>query len=201
MGGSRELIGEHAKTAEIMLHKVTELLEKIDVPYILDAGTLLGIIRENRLLPWDNDLDIAIQYNSVHTILKYRWKLWLMGYRTHISRFKRDIGPFKKGEIRIIKIQTRYLLFIKKDNLLDIFVKKKINDEHVMILGHNPPFLEAVPAKYMEQRTLKSFNQKKYFIPEDFDGYLTYNYGDWHTPVKDWDFKTDNKCIKEVYRK
>ena len=35
-------------------------METASIPYWLEGGTLLGIIRENRLLPWDNDMDISM---------------------------------------------------------------------------------------------------------------------------------------------
>lgn len=43
-----------------MLKDVTNLLEENGIEYWLEGGTLFDVIRENRLLPWDNDMDISI---------------------------------------------------------------------------------------------------------------------------------------------
>jgi hypothetical protein len=40
--------------------QVVKILNDNNINYWLCHGTLLGIIRENRLLPWDHDIDFAI---------------------------------------------------------------------------------------------------------------------------------------------
>ena len=40
------------------------ILEKNDIPYWLCQGTLLGIIRDDELIPWDHDIDIAVWYSK-----------------------------------------------------------------------------------------------------------------------------------------
>lgn len=41
------------------------LLNRHDVPYWVCHGTLLGLIRDGRLIPWDHDIDIAVWADSV----------------------------------------------------------------------------------------------------------------------------------------
>ncbi len=36
------------------------LLHELKIPYWICHGTLLGIIRDGHLIPWDHDIDIAI---------------------------------------------------------------------------------------------------------------------------------------------
>ena len=42
------------------LLEIKKLLDELGIRFYLMAGTLLGIIREDRLLPWDNDIDIGL---------------------------------------------------------------------------------------------------------------------------------------------
>lgn len=42
-----------------------DLLNAHDVPYWVCHGTLLGLIRDGKLIPWDHDIDIALWANSV----------------------------------------------------------------------------------------------------------------------------------------
>ncbi|PIE81085.1 MAG: lipopolysaccharide cholinephosphotransferase, partial [Candidatus Delongbacteria bacterium] len=60
MAGKHRLVGKVLEVAKKMLVDSTNILEENNIKYILEAGTLLGIVRENRLLPWDNDIDITV---------------------------------------------------------------------------------------------------------------------------------------------
>ena len=104
MAGDRTLEGKNSLIADKMLKKVTGHLEKLGIPYILKAGTLLGIIRENRFLPWDNDIDITITLDYKDKLMKKLWRFWLSGYFVKVKRYHRDMKHFKKGEVRIVQI-------------------------------------------------------------------------------------------------
>jgi hypothetical protein len=41
------------------------LLNKTDVPYWVCHGTLLGLIRDGNLIPWDHDIDIALWAGAI----------------------------------------------------------------------------------------------------------------------------------------
>lgn len=43
---------------------VINLLKKNKISYWLCHGTLLGIIRDNKLIPWDHDIDIAVWHKK-----------------------------------------------------------------------------------------------------------------------------------------
>ena len=60
MAGRNTLEGKNGIIGVDMLKRISRILEEQDIPYILEAGTLLGVVREQRLLPWDNDIDITI---------------------------------------------------------------------------------------------------------------------------------------------
>lgn len=45
-------------------HTAINLLNKLNLDYWICHGTLLGIIRDNKLLDWDNDVDIAMLEHS-----------------------------------------------------------------------------------------------------------------------------------------
>lgn len=42
-----------------MLKEIKVILDREKIPFWLEAGTLLGAIRENRILPWDTDIDLG----------------------------------------------------------------------------------------------------------------------------------------------
>lgn len=198
MGGKVSLTGKMIPVAEKMLRDTAEILESAEIPYVLEAGTLLGIVREDRLLPWDTDMDITITSDFTSQLLSVRKKFWLKGYRTRVRYYKRDTGPFKKGMPRMLKIQTRRFLFFKGITLMDIFIKDLIKDEYFWTVGTKKPVLKAAPRRFYENFTLYKFRGKWYSVPEDYIGYLEYHYGDWKTPKKTWDYLLDDNCVKEI---
>jgi len=192
-----KLQGKYAILANKMLEEVTAILEQENIHYVLEAGTLLGIVRENRLLPWDHDLDVTIPSDQYSSLLKIRWRFWKKGYRTRIRKFTRDIGPFKKGMPRILKIQTTKCLFIKDASLMDIFIKYPVKDEYQWTVSVKKPVLKATPKHFYDERTQILYKGKKYYVPLDYKEYLTYHYGNWRVPVKKWNFRTDDNCVKK----
>ena len=195
MAGKTRLEGKNLNIALRILHDVTIELENASIPYWLEGGTLLGIIRENRLLPWDNDMDISMYKIDQRKLLQIMIKLFFKGYRLSIKHYRKDIGPFRKGELRMIKVRNFEPFFRKGKVMLDIFLKRKIKNEYFWTVGVKSPVLKSSPAEFYEELGWTEFNGKKYMISKDYKGYLTYRYGDWKTPVKTWNFKKDDKAI------
>ncbi len=197
MAGKLKLTGKIAEIALKMLKESCKILEKYEIKYILEGGTLLGIIRENRLLPWDNDLDLTVTDDYLDKLLKARKELWLKGFRTRIRYYKEDIGPFKKGQVKIMKVQTRKFFFFKGFTLLDIFIKRKVDGKYYWTVGGKNMVLKSAPANFYEEFKKVYFKGHAYSIPRRVEDYLTYRYGDWQKPKKDWNYtKDDNAIVK-----
>jgi phosphorylcholine metabolism protein LicD len=191
MPGTEKLIGKNLEATEKVLREAKKIFDQLGIHYIIDCGTLLGIIRENRLLPWDTNADITIRREDAKKLYRNRWRFWLKGYRTHVRFFKFNYEQYKKSSLRSFRVQTRRFIFFKKNNILDIFIKDKIDDEYQMIVGGNPTVLQEIPAKFLDETIKYNFQGQKYTIPKDYEKYLEYMYGDWKTPVKEWDFRKD----------
>ena len=165
---------------------------------MLEAGTLLGIVRENRLLPWDNDMDITITSDNLDKLLAVKWKFPFYGYSAKVHYYRRDTGPFKKGLVRMIKVKELKFFLFKGVKLLDIFVKYPIGDEYQWTVSIKRPVLKGVPKRFYDERTELIYDNRKYSVPKDYEGYLECHYGDWRTPVKNWDFRTDDQSVREI---
>ncbi len=57
--------GEKAVAA---LRKIKNILDKNKINYWLDEGTLLGAVREKKLIEWDHDVDLSIWYKDLEKI-------------------------------------------------------------------------------------------------------------------------------------
>lgn len=195
MAGKTRMEGKNVDIALKMLHDVCTELEKKKADYWLEGGTLLGVIRENRLLPWDNDMDISMYIKDRMKLVRVAIILWLKGYRISTRFYNRNMGPFKKGELRMIKVRN-YEKFMKKGEvMLDIFLKRKVGEDYFWTVGIKSPVLKSSPAHFYDKLTTVNFDRKDYLIPDDYEGYLTYRYGDWKKQVKVWNFKKDDNAI------
>lgn len=187
------LEGENLVQAENLLSDVTSIFETCNITYWLEGGTLLGLRREGRLLPWDNDLDISIHNSEFNKLPLLQDTLKKKGYRVRTRVFEKDSEVFKKGDLRMIKIRTKRFFGILKGNVcLDVFIKYTKNEKTYWEIANK---VKNVPSKYYDTFKTLGFKGKPYAIPELTDEYLTYRYGDWQTPVKDWDTAKDDRAL------
>ncbi len=204
MGSKPRLVGKVLGVAHKMLEDITTVFEENDIKYIVESGTLLGIVRENRLLPWDYDIDISITEDYEQKVLALKWKFFMMGYRFKPKYYKVDAGPFKKGTLRIIKVSRRKFLFFPKHRICDIFIKRTIeNEEENYCWTENltPAILKYSPKRFYDEVTQIEFNGKRYLVPKDSIGYLEHHYGkDWRVPNKEWDYRYDDNCKQEILK-
>lgn len=80
MEGTRELelrqegiqatLKEHQQALYCLLCEFDRVCRKLDIPYVLFAGTLLGAVRHNGFIPWDDDLDVLMQRRDYERLMK-----------------------------------------------------------------------------------------------------------------------------------
>ena len=98
-----------------------------------------------------------------------------------------------KGDLRMIKIRERKFFGLLKGGVcLDIFIKYHKDDNAYWQIGNK---VKSVPIKFYEEFSRIKFNNYSYSIPMLTDEYLTYRYGDWQTPVQEWNTFTDDKAL------
>jgi phosphorylcholine metabolism protein LicD len=196
MSGKARLEGTVADKARACLKEITGLLERYGVRYCLDGGTLLGIVREGRLLPWDSDMDLFVPSTEIPKLRKCILPLWLRGYKLRLTRVTEDYGPMPKDGLRILKARTRKRLVSRGDVLLDIFVKYADDEKYYWsVIGKGKTIYKSVPRHFYDNLATIDFDGKSYPIPEDIDGYLTCRYGDWKVPVEEWDYTKDDNAV------
>jgi len=195
MAGEARLEGEVGEKALSMLKEITSVLEKFGVDYVLDCGTLLGIMRENRLLPWDNDVDLAVDSSQLTKLKRCMFLLWFKGYRVRFAKSTIETASIPYGAKRIFRIRNRKGIFHRGDNLIDIFIKYDAGDGfHYVRIGEGVNSVEQrFPTNFLREKSTVDFEGKQYPIPKNYDEYLTYRYGDWRIPVKEWDYISQDK--------
>lgn len=195
MGGSVKLEGKVARDAEAILADVTRLLGKIGVRYGLDGGTLLGIVREDRLLPWDDDMDLFVPDDQLARLEARLYRFRLAGYRVSVRRACRSMGGIQAGAIRLIKIRSRKYLFWRGDLLIDLFIKYASGDRYEWIVGDKNAVHKSVDGRFYRSLRTLTFKGVEYTVPAETEAYLSARYGEWRTPVTVWDFRRDDQAI------
>jgi len=194
-----------------ILKKVLTILNKYEIKYYLDFGTLIGAMREKGFIVWDDDVDISLiyeeDYSKILTVMNHLKKRYHL--RTYLSTFKVSYEKRKKkGEkvyeeniyftdennYQILKIRNnKFWIFGRGSVKIDIFFKyKKNNFLYWFAEGRS----NKISSKFLENGFKKvKFYNLECSIPVDYDLYLTQLYGDWQTPNESW---TENDSITQV---
>lgn len=194
------LINNNLAKAKKVLVDVVNFLENEGIDYHLEGGTLLGLVRDKELMPWDHDVDLSIPVNDSEKFAKTRWKLLLKGYRVSMRKIHQDIGALKKGQYRIFKVKQLLPSIIKwafpivKKFMVvaDIFVKS--SDEQFTYWQAMDKIMR-VDKRYYSHYEIIEYNGMKLRVPFDYENYLTDKFGNWEIPVKDWNCGKDEKTV------
>ncbi len=195
MAGSRKLEGKHLQRCLRMLESVTETFDAHGLPYWLEGGTLLGVIREQRLLPWDTDIDLSIRAEDITLLTACLPALRRQGLRLRLKHVEQHEPPFPPGAPRLLKIRSRRLYFFRGDALIDVFIKYRHGDDYHWLIGTRTH--KSAPARFYDELGSVTFNGRRYSIPRDVEDYLAFRYGDWRTPVTEWNTFRDDLAVKK----
>lgn len=184
--------------------KTVAVLEKAGIPYFLEGGTLLGIVRDNDLLPWDHDIDLSVDSKNARKIRRLKWHFYRMGHKLSVRKSPSTYGPFKKGDIILIKIKPVWRHLKKEFSnikasearflVCDIFVKYSA-ETHTYWQAEEKTM--RVKKEHYQSFDVKTFRGIDLRLPANHEKYLTEKYGNWHIPKKDWQAGKDEQTIWE----
>lgn len=192
-----------------LLRIVCEILEKHNLTYWLDYGTLLGAVRHKGFIPWDDDLDIAMprrDYNKALDILPDELKKYDINFsepkskRIAISIWKAGLilDIFAMDNIDANSVSNHEELRHKTIEYRKYY-KKHINDSKTslnnvkeLMIGkpnydnplwyHNTEF--CADGTVYDNDTIYplkkiSFEGYQFNVPNKYDVYLTEHYGEY----------------------
>lgn len=180
-----KLVGNNKKNnffSTKMAHKALSdlkfVLDQNNIAFFLISGTLLGCIREGELLSHDKDIDIGVDFN-----IDFRQVMDILS---------------SCGFFFVLPKRSDNLIRIKHVNgiSIDVFRHFKNDNDYwhggIKSIWHNTKF----------NLIQYSFLGDTYLVPENYELYLTENYGEnWRMPKIDFDstIDTPNTEIKNKY--
>ena len=125
-------------------------------------GTLLGIIRENNFIEWDEDIDLFILSEDKEKLLDAFWTM-------------------KAEGLELVRVERcNHLYSVMRNNeYIDFYIMDKISPE--IRTGYGDLFMFE---KYLTDLIDWDFRGITISIPRQYEECLEFLYGDWRTPVK-----------------
>lgn len=152
--------------AMLNLALLKAFLDKHGIAFGLIAGTLLGAVRENDFISHDEDIDLFLLDEQRQEFIDLLPKLMLEGFK--VARYDR-----------------RGLLSIIRDGeYIDLYFFTLLGEGLRHCCGW------CVPESFLLRTTTIMFKGEEHVVPQDYEGYLFYQYGDtWRTPIQYADFE------------
>ena len=185
-----------------VLKNIVDTLNKFNIAYYLDFGTLLGAMRHNGLIPWDDDIDISLVHREDYAKMRevmnyikeeYHHRIYPLSFLESRNGRKKNGNPIyhesvpfaDDNELQILKIRTnRFWKFGRGNVNMDIFCKYA---HEGALCWFSDGKINRVSPEFLEDGFKKiDFCGISCTIPVAYDKYLTLLYGDWKTPQKEW---------------
>jgi len=154
-------------TAEKVLKEIKQILDEMGIMFFLHSGVCLGAIRDSRIMPWDDDLDLGV------VIGLNGFTEELIG--TIVSTFREN------GFISGVRVQDSHISI----PLLKSSVRTDLQCHHIINgnILHYPGIV--IPLTLFTDLKEIDFLGDKYLVPNPPEEYLRLKYGgDWVIPKK-----------------
>lgn len=115
-----------------MLEKVIDICERNDIKYFAAGGTLLGAVRHQGFIPWDDDIDLAMKREDYNKFLKIAEKEFKYPY--FVQYYKTEKG-YWRGHAQIRNSNTTAIIRNDDENdfnkgiFIDIFPIDNVPDD------------------------------------------------------------------------
>jgi len=117
------------KEAELAesLRQVKKIFDKHKIDFWLDFGTLLGAIRDKRIIPWDKDIDLGMRREDLQKLLSFEDEFRKEGIEIHVNnteisfrkkeKYIGGVFTYHQDGNNVVNLHISYpALYIRKNN-------------------------------------------------------------------------------------
>lgn len=100
------------ETAVENLREIKDIFDENGVKFWLILGTLLGAVRDGKIIEWDNDMDLGLWYNDVNRVISVLSEFRSRGFEVRLN--KATMGGFSmirrdcKTDFRLYRVSNGY---------------------------------------------------------------------------------------------
>ena len=194
--------GNDKSTAIELLKDTIQILDEFNIDYFLISGTLLGYIRHNDFIPWDDDIDLIVDHKILDKLQeihnKYNEKITFINKQNFLLKtcLKKKIHKINNNHF------NQYLL--NKDDtynwpFIDLFLFNYTNENKNKISFFKKEW-DAHNFFPIKKTTFLNINVS---IPNNPEYFLKINYGDDYMTIlksSSWNHKdeTSNKNMNTM---
>lgn len=154
------------KTWSESLLNIKSIMDKHKIVFFLDSGTLLGAVRENKFIPWDNDIDLGVADNSINhgTLRKISDEAFAYGFDINCTVDGISFRKRPNVEINIKFYRHKAGIYQSKfvqyntNNKFRIFMFNVCNGNYIYTRGYG--------LKYKIKKTIILFKPLYRYLPE-----------------------------------
>jgi len=195
----REGDEKHLARDKEALRDVITILENKQIPYWADCGTCLGTYRYEGIIPWDNDIDIAILQPDFDNVKRALNELnpneYVVQDWSSRDKAKTSLKIYVRGTDVLIDI---YVYKVNKKNKTLTYVIS--NEDNVFMTdewrNRERKYTIPVPFDMIFPLQRANFDHIDVAVPNKIEDYLKVRYGDNLDPIMVFDPKS-NAYIKD----
>lgn len=147
-----------------LMKDVHELFEQAGIIYWIECGTLLGAVRHQGIIPWDNDLDIEIDISQEANFLQLRDSLKKLGYSVLDMPYGYVVFSHYAGLDILITEEIDGRIMLQRPEVKNWWGRRGIHQIHFLVEEVHP-------------RKLYKFGEMKVYGPNNPYPFLFANYG------------------------